>query len=301
MVIDLIPLLVIGVSLAIIIYILARKLPQVSLIDLSHLPIEEKNTRIKESIIEERFRRQFDSFANHIRFFLSLLSPARARIRDYFINFTGKLWDLERRYREELRHVKLPDSLEKIQEKVHGLLQDAAEALENNDLEDAEKFYIETIKYDSKNIDAYWGLVDVYKRKKDWGLSLDTLKYIVKLEPGNAEGYAQMGEILRSKGDLEQAKDAYLHSLSIDNSNPSYHADLGEAYDLLGQVDKAISSFSQALALNPNNPKYLDAILELAIKAKNKELAIEMLGKIENTNPDNQKLGEWKVRVRALR
>ncbi len=296
MIIDIISFLAIGSALGVIIYIVGRRLPEIASIEVGGLE-EARNAITRHTILESKLKRKIELNKKRLLFVLSLLSPAVVKVRGYSASFVSKLWDLERRYREELRHVALPDSLEKLQTKVHDLLQDAGEALENDEYDDAEKIYIDVIKYDAKNLFAYWGLLDVYKRRKEWSSALDTLQYIVKMDSGNAEAYAMMGEILRQKGDIKEAKDALSHSLTIDNSNPSYHAQLGEVYVVLDETDKAISSYTQALSLSPNNPKYLDALLELAIKVKNKDLAKEMLAKIEQVNPENQKLEEWRARV----
>lgn len=296
MIIDIVSFVAIGAALGVIIYIVGKKLPEVARVNVQELE-QERNALTRDTILESRLKRKLETNKRRVRFVLSLLAPAYQKVRAKSSDMVGKLWDLERRYREELRHVALPDSLEKIQSKVHDLLQDAGEALENDEYDDAEKLYIDVIKFDSKNVHAYWGLLDVYKQRKEWGSALDTLRYIVKMDSGNAQAYAMMGEILRQKGDIKEAKDAFSHSLTIDNSNPSYHAELGEVYELLEEYDPAVSSFSQALALSPNNPKYLDALLELALKIKNKDLAKDMLARIELANPENQKLEEWRARV----
>ena len=73
--------------------------------------------------------------------------------------------------------------------------------------------------------------------------------------------------------------------------------------ELLLQVKEpqtAREAILSAVALEPKNPKYLDLLIETAILAGDKNLALESFQELRLVNPDNQKLIQFKERIEKL-
>ncbi|MGH9593790.1 MAG: hypothetical protein ACRD5L_11905, partial [Bryobacteraceae bacterium] len=58
--------------------------------------------------------------------------------------------------------------------------------------------------------------------------------------------------------------------------------------------------FRTALQSEPHNPKYLDYFLEASILVGDPDAAREALAALEDVNPGNAKLGEFRARIEAM-
>jgi len=75
---------------------------------------------------------------------------------------------------------------------------------------------------------------------------------------------------------------------------------LANANKQLGDFDEAIDNLHEALELEANNPRYLDLILELSIMKKDCVLAENILHRLEESNPENQKISEFRARLNKI-
>jgi tetratricopeptide (TPR) repeat protein len=69
------------------------------------------------------------------------------------------------------------------QEKLLDSLEKAALALGASDYDKAERFYIEVIKFDPRNIRAYKGLAEIYEKQENYDHALASLEYVLKFDP----------------------------------------------------------------------------------------------------------------------
>ena len=86
--------------------------------------------------------------------------------------------------------------------------------------------------------------------------------------------------------------------LKLSPKDASVHASLGEIAELEGDVKKAFEYFSKAKDLNPNNPKYLDFYIEAAIAKEDYYEAEQGLARLQQVNPENQKIPLFAERIK---
>jgi len=87
-----------------------------------------------------------------------------------------------------------------------------------NNLEEAKKLYKEVLEKNRSNLDALWGLAEIYIKEKNISKALE-----------------------------------YLHQVKqIDNTYPLLHYSLAKVYILKGELDKAISEINIELKFHPN-------------------------------------------------
>lgn len=290
-----IPLIIIIIALAVILIIAARHLPEVAAINVAAIP-EEREAHLKKSILENRLLRKLDAAAKTMS---NIFAPLSRAVMSWQERFT-KLWrHLERSYR--LRTVSpLPDASANQNARAQELLDAAKKAVDEANLEDAEKIYLEVIKINPGNFAAYQGLGNIYIKKESWKDAREVFDYMTKTWPQNDEAFALLALVEEVDGNLEKAKDLYLHALSINNKALDYHLNLAEVYLQLDDKEKALSTLQKAQALEPNNPKVLDQLLQASILLGNKTLAEEVLEKIKKVNPEHGKLDELAEKIKAL-
>ncbi len=271
-----------------IIFILARKFPQIAIINIETIP-EEREAKRKEELLLERFQRRR---SRAMRKLLSVLNPLGKLIQYGFREFHAYVDGLERKHRAKKAKQGGPETIS-----VDAILKEANELAENEEFEQAENKFIEAIRMDSKNPEAYRGLGDLYMAKRDFVHAKETLEFLIKLGKADSRIYANLGTLAREEGNLEEAKEDLLKSITMESKLASAYIDLGLVYKSLGEQNKTMDAFVRAVEIEPANPKYLDFLLEESIIIGNKNMAEEAFLKLREANPENQKLKDFRKRI----
>lgn len=288
---NIIPLILILLSLGVVIIIVVRKFPALSSLDVESIPAE-KEARFKEQIISNRLKRSIIKWRTKIA---KLITPIGQVVNRFFKWLYDRLSQLREDYKSK---EVLSDSDHR--EKVEQLFNEAEEVKKQDDLTSAEKKYIEIIGLDSKNIKAFKALAQLYFEDKNYEEAKETLEHILKLKHDDEEVYSSLAQVARGKGDLTEARNEYLKAIDINNKRSEDYFNLALVYQAMENIDEAVTSIKKALQIEPNNPRYLDSALELSIINKDKALALDAYQKLLEVNPDNQKLEEFKKQVDSM-
>jgi tetratricopeptide (TPR) repeat protein len=296
MIIDLV-LAGIGVgSLVALVLVVGRKLPIVSQIDTASIP-ENRQNQIKHELMERRLERRLQDVFNKIA---KYLTPVGLALRDLGHRSQRKLSALEKRYRSQLAAGKRrPDRLE-IAPKLQALETEARQLFEDESYSEAEKKCIEMIALDHASVPAYRLLGEVYVATKSYKEAREVYRFLLKLNKQDDDALAHLGTIASQQGNLAEAKEDLIGALAINKEAASNHLQLCEIYRELGEYTNAVHECQEAVRLEPNNPKMIDALLDVALLAKDKPTAWSALDQLKSVNPENQKLSDLEAKVAAL-
>lgn len=294
MIIDIILIGIIIVSLTIILFIIFKKFPIISSINIDKIP-RHKQKELKDGLLEERLKRKFLFFKEKTS---SKAKPFKDNLKNKLKKIYIKILELEKQYKKDINKEKGP---EEIKSKIDLLFDEAKELVKNEKYNEAEKKYIEIISLDNRNKEAYKSLAEIYLQLKQFEHAKDTYKFILKMDSLDNSVYSGLGRIATQEGNFKEAEKEYLQSISINNQIASNYIDLGDIYLALDKKGKALESYQEAVKLEPNNPKNLDKLVEMAIELKNKHLAQSAYEKLKEVNPENQKLRELEEKISLLK
>lgn len=267
---NIIPLILILISLCIIIIIAVKKFPALASLDVDNMQAE-KEAKFKERIISNRLKRNiFKWFARFIK--ISRILTKQLSI--FFKLIYDKLLKVKDSYKNE-SVVSLSDKEKRINE----LYIEADKLIKENDIDSAEKILIEIIGIDSKNIKAFEELGHLYFKEKNYEEAIQTFSHIIKL--------IEAGDGIKEKfKNNEKIAEIYFNLALVNNE--------------IKKFDEALININQALKIEPNNPRYLDISIEISIINKDKILAISLYDKLKEVNPENNKLVEFKEQINSL-
>ena len=285
---NIIPLLLILISLVIIIVIVSRKFSVLAALDVENIPAE-KEAKFKERIISNRLKRSVIKYWSSL---VRISTPLGNSISDYFKAKLQKLHQAKNVYKANEK-IETPETIDQ-------LFSQAEELRKRDDLDAAEKKYIEIIGIDSKNLEAFKELGQVYFEKKEFEEAKQTFEHILKLKEDDEDIYENLAQIAKEEGDLDEARDEYLKSLNINKQNAQTYFSLAEIYQAMGKMTEAVKTLKKALKIEPANPRYLDTMLEISIIIKDKALASATYGNLLKANPENNKLEEFKRQIDEL-
>lgn len=259
---NIIPLLLIIISLAIIIFIVARKFSILANIDLDSIPAE-KEAQVKEMIISNRFKRNFTRWTSKI---VNIFKFIGNKISFVFKMIFEKLHDLKDHYKMESEQQE-----EATEEKnIKDLFVEFKELKNKGDKEQAERKLIDIIGLDSKNLEAWDALGELYYEQKSYEEARQTFEHLIKLTE-------------EAGGD---ASEVFFNLALVYRDN--------------GELERALENIKLSLKKHSNNPRYLDSMIEISIMNKNKSLALDAFKKLQEANPENQKLADWKQKIKEL-
>jgi len=295
----LLPLLLIFLSFAVIIFIIVKKFPQLTLLDVESIP-EVKEEKKKDEFLkkraEKKSKEQKEKKKEKWQPFFTLSKNIQATFRA----FTGTI------EKKVFHHTFSRSRAKKIEEgitpeqEITALLREATHAQDEQNFDIAEKKYIEIIRLDPKHVEAYQGLAKVYQELGQKKEAEETYKFLHHLVPNDDSVLVSLAELAEESGKNTEAIQYYEKSLLINDGLSSRFARLAELLENEKQYAAALEAMEQAVELEPQNPKYLDNLIELAIMVGNKEQAEEVYGKLRLVNPDNHKLPLFKEKIHSL-
>lgn len=279
--------------------VLVKKFPQLKLIDLSTLA-KERHAEVKTRIIKNRFDRGLGAIQDKTA---TAVDKASSSVKGVFERAYGSLKRMESRMdggrRKPAKPTRIATHATLMPDAPSGL-ETAEQARKEARYEDAEKAYIEVLKADAKDVDAYRGLADLYIEQKLYDQAAETLEFLLRLTGDDDRALGRLGQVEASRGNFEQAEARYLRSIELSANATAYRAELGKVYLAAGDAKRAFEQFRAALHSEPHNPKYLDYFLEASILVGDPEAARGALGALEEVNPENAKLEEFRTRIEAM-
>lgn len=297
---EILPLIIILLALAAIIFIVVRKFPQLSNLDVENLN-EERESRKKKEMIEKRVEEQSKKLKEKL---IKIFRPVRkiwGKLQLKFRIYFGKverLWHHEQtaKIKEEIKDL----SKEEKESKLKNIIQEANQYLVAGNLDKAEELFISAIKINVKSAPAYRGLADTYLAKGSLEEAMQTYRFLLQLDPEDDGAMVKLAEIAESQGDLEEAIQHYQNAVLVNDSLAPRFYHLAELLIKIKQPETAKEAIVQAVELEPKNPKYLDLLLETAIICGDKDLAKNGYNELRLVNPENQKLEDFKNRISKL-
>ncbi|MFA6107076.1 MAG: tetratricopeptide repeat protein [Patescibacteria group bacterium] len=278
---NIIPLILILLSLAVMTGIVVRKFSALANLDIESIPAE-KESRFKERIIGNRLKRNLTYWGAKIS---KAFSFAGQKLSGFFSFFLARLTRLKEKYREDKALTKSGGG-EKNTRSVQELLNEADAAIKSESYEEAEKKLIEIISLQSRNLKAFKKLGGLYALKKQYEEARQSYLHILKLIEDDEAGIVNS----RDENSEEQLKNLSLERGQI-------HFELSRIQSEKENYPEAAKSLKEALKIEPANPKYLDTMIEISIMGKDKIAALDAYGSLKKANPENQKLKEFKERI----
>ncbi|MFH0840456.1 MAG: tetratricopeptide repeat protein [bacterium] len=258
-----IPLIII--SLIVVVIIVFRKFSILARIDVDNIE-SEKQRLVKKKIINDKFKRNLNKFGQRS---LKIIKPIVRLIGKIFVGIYNKLIAVKDNYSQTNVRSDKPDN-----QAMSKLFAEARDFANKEDLMAAENKYIEIIGLDSSSVQAFQELGEIYLAKENYEDAEQTFQHVVKLRTSNTE------------------------SKSSDLAKVYFYLSL--VYRGMSENNKAKDNLIKALEIEPGNPRYLDKMIDLNIIIKNKDDAWQAFQKLQSTNPDNNKLEDFKQRISEL-
>lgn len=162
----------------------------------------------------------------------------------------------------------------------------------------AEQLYLNQIKADPNNQQAYEGLGRLYLQEKNYKEAADTFKFLTRLDPARDVYWSNLGLSLYSTDMFKEAVAAYEKALSLNGKVPARWVNVSLCYEALNDIPRMIKALNQAISLDRRNINYLQLLAEAYLKAQNKVRAEEVLEQVLAIDPTHKAAREKLMKIR---
>jgi tetratricopeptide (TPR) repeat protein len=163
----------------------------------------------------------------------------------------------------------------------------------------AEKVYIKVVALAPKTLEAYVGLGNLYMKQKNWNDSAEAYKVVLEGDKNNLVALSNLGLALANKGEWVAAADALQRAAKLDPGNATRHATLGMAYMTIKEYKKAVRAYREAVKHDRENLSHKVELAKAAHLAGDKATAEEMLTSVLARDPLNEQAKTMLAEVRA--
>jgi len=290
------PFLLIIFSLTVIIIIVVRKFPQLTLLDIDNLP-EVKEGKKKKEFLKRRSVKRSEK-AKNTR--IEKIKPVVVKMKETQLKFRKYVGKVQKALIADQNNkiLKAPKVIkERKKEELADILRDGTIVFSHGELELAERKFISAIKIDPKSSEAYRGLADVYFEQGQLEEAEETYRFVLQLNRNDDSSMVKFAELLEQRGKKEEAVDWYQKSVLINPNLASRFAKIASLLHSMEAYEPALEAISQAVELENKNPKYLDKLVEISIMSGNQSIAKEAFEQLRRVNSDNKKLRTLKDRI----
>ncbi|WP_348771082.1 tetratricopeptide repeat protein [Pseudodesulfovibrio sp. zrk46] len=134
-------------------------------------------------------------------------------------------------------------------------IDEGEKAFEQGKMEEAESQFIKALMIDEKNIDANYGLGEVYSETKEFNKLKKVLNTLLGLSEAFTYEYRQkfnsFGISLRKNGHYDESIRYYEKSLEIVRDDENVYFNMARVYFEKGLNKECIESLQEALNINP--------------------------------------------------
>lgn len=300
---NIVPLFFIIISLGVIVVIVVRKYPELTLLDLDTIPDRKEKQKKKELLARKAGKRSKDQQAK----LMSHLTPVQDAWKIFqtsFRRYVKKVKDEVAQSQQQPTSTGTPSSVshreEHSNDSSEDMLKKGMRSMDDGKYQEAESTFIRVIENDSKCVAAYEGLGDVYDVQQQYDEAKETYLFAKKLDPHNVSVLIKLALLAEREQAWIEAIQYYEEALLVEDTNHSLFAKLAELFQKSGELQAAHEAIHQAVDLHPKNLLYLDNLAEISILMQDKNNAEEAVQAIRMIDPGYARLGMLKDRIAEL-
>lgn len=161
-----------------------------------------------------------------------------------------------------------------------------------------EELYLEAIKKNPTDRQAYEALGRLYLQNKNFTDAAETFEYLTKLDPSRDTYFSNLGLSYYSLKEFQKAATSYEKAVAINNKIPTRWVNLALSFQALEMPAKALKALTQACSLDKLNTSYMMLLADAYIELENLVRAEEVLEQILAIEPTNRAVREKLMKLK---
>ena len=159
--------------------------------------------------------------------------------------------------------------------------------LQQQDYDNAEKFYLRALKKDSMMNYARLNLSTGYNAQGKNDKALAVLETAVKIDPTNDRIHYNMALLYNEMNNKAAAERSFAKAVQLKTPNPRVYYNYGLLLNEIKKFKEAESILQKGIALNPSSPEMYYALCFVYLQSNDKIKAKQMVVKLKELDPNN--------------
>ena len=168
-----------------------------------------------------------------------------------------------------------------------GNLMIADHYLQQQDYDNAEKFYLRGLKKDSMMNYARLNLSTGYNAQGKNDKALEVLETAVKIDPGNDRIHYNMALLYNEMNNKAAAERSFAKAVQLKTQNPRVYYNYGLLLNEIKKFKEAEAILQKGITLNPSSPEMYYALCFVYLQSNDKSKAKQMAVKLKELDPNN--------------
>lgn len=166
---------------------------------------------------------------------------------------------------------------------------------------EAEQKYLEILKLDARNREAYLGLGMLYVATEQFAQAKETFQFLIKIHVADDTVYASLADISDAEHDVATAERMRKIAINKSPRNPIRYAELARHYLQHDAPKRAWMYAERAIELDPERPQFLEISVESAILLADRDAALDRLNRLRAHSTDRVRLQRLADKIDLIR
>ena len=153
-------------------------------------------------------------------------------------------------------------------------------ALMENDLDSAEKYFKNSLKYNSHNPTSMYHMAQVEAKRKNYSNALTWINHSLHINPNSSPALNLQGELYLKQGNQAAAINSFKKAVAVKPENSRPYINLANVYEHRADSEFAMEQLKTAIVINPNYKEGIFKVANMSLQTKKYEQALEYYSRL---------------------
>ena len=150
----------------------------------------------------------------------------------------------------------------------------------DNKLDDAEKYFQQSLKYNSHNPTSMYHMAQVEARRKNYSEALTWINHSIHINPNSSPALNLQGELYLRQGNQAAAINSFKKAVAVKPENSRPYINLAGVYERRADSEFAMEQLKTAIVINPNYKDGIYRVANMSLDTKKYDQALEYYSKL---------------------
>ena len=284
-----ISILIAIVSGATVLFLVIRHWREIRLLDVGTIRAEQER-KARDRIVRDRFDRLLRRWS----------APLRQTGRRASQWFSHTVQDAEKKLGIVRPQPNPSAAADMPSGRVMVLLEEAAGLAREGKTSHAERIYLEVLKINMRQADAYRGLGELYLADRQYAQAKETFDFLVSMNRADDAVYAGLATIAEADNQLLDAERDRKRAIEMKPNSSLRFAELATHYLKRAMAKEALAATEEAMRLDPSDFRTLELSCRAAILLRDRQTAERTLRDLRLNGYDRSRLDSLREQIDEL-
>lgn len=152
--------------------------------------------------------------------------------------------------------------------------------LMDNDLDGAEKYFMQALKYQTHNPTSMYHMAQVEAKRKNYSNALTWINHSIHINPNSSPALNLQGELYLKQGNQPAAINSFKKAINVKPENSRPYINLAGVYENRADSEFAMEELKTAIIINPNYKDGIYRVANMSLETKKYNQALDFYSRL---------------------